>query len=62
MIQLATGHGPTAGHMANLRIMLAEKFPEMQAFFRPADATSQTLSGGAPTAFRSAFYRARCAG
>lgn len=55
MIQLAPGHGPTAGHMAKLRTLLAEKFPEVQAFFRPADATSQTLSGGAPTAFEVRF-------
>ncbi len=55
MIQLAPGHAPTAGHMARIRGLLAEKFPDAQAFFRPADATSQTLSGGAPTAFEVRF-------
>jgi multidrug efflux pump subunit AcrB len=37
--------------MKNLRAMLDTKFPEAGYFFRPADATSLTLSGGAPTAF-----------
>jgi multidrug efflux pump subunit AcrB len=50
-IQLAPGAGPVAGIMKNLRCMLDTKFPEARYFFRPADATSLTLSGGAPTAF-----------
>jgi multidrug efflux pump subunit AcrB len=55
LIQLAPDHSPSADHMAALRTLLAEKFPDVQAFFRPADATSQTLSGGAPTAFEFRF-------
>ena len=51
LIQLAKGHRPTAEYMASVRTLLSEKFPEIKSFFRPADATSQTLSGGAPTAF-----------
>ncbi|MDX2079209.1 MAG: efflux RND transporter permease subunit [Terrimicrobiaceae bacterium] len=51
LIQLAPGGRRTAGYTAAIRKMLTEKFPDVQAFFRPADATSQTLSGGAPTAF-----------
>ncbi len=54
-IQLAPGHAPTAGYAAKIRAVLAQKFPDVQAFFRPADATSQTLSGGAPTAFEVRF-------
>ncbi len=55
LIQLADGHAPSALYAARLRTLLAEKFPDAQAFFRPADATSQTLSGGAPTAFEIRF-------
>ena len=51
LVQLSKEHKPTAGYMKQIRVMLAEKFPEVQAFFRPADATSQTLSSGAPTTF-----------
>ena len=35
--------------------MLVEKFPDIQSFFRPADATSQTLASGAPTTFEVRF-------
>jgi len=55
LIQLADEHRPTAEYMAALRTMLDEKFPEVQAFFRPADVTGQTLSGGAPTTFEVRF-------
>ncbi len=55
LIQLAPGHAPTAGYMAAVRERLATKFPDVQAFFRPADATSQTLSAGAPTTFEVRF-------
>ncbi len=51
LIQLASDHRPTEDYMASLRQLMAEKFPDVQIFFRPADATSQTLSGSAPTAF-----------
>ena len=55
MIQLAPGHAPTVGYIKQIRALLAEKFPGTESFFRPADATSQTLSGGAPTAFEIRF-------
>ncbi|HSI87352.1 MAG TPA: efflux RND transporter permease subunit [Candidatus Methylacidiphilales bacterium] len=48
-------HGPSAGYMAQIRAMMKEKFPDVQAFFRPADATSQTLSNNAPTVFEVRF-------
>jgi CzcA family heavy metal efflux pump len=51
LVQLADGHRPTAEYMAKVRSMLAEKFPDVKAFFRPADATSQTLASGSPTTF-----------
>ena len=55
LIQLADGHSPTAAHIARIRTMLAEKFPRVQTFFRPADATSQTLSSGSPTTLEVRF-------
>jgi multidrug efflux pump subunit AcrB len=55
MVQLARPHAPTAGYMAEIRTLMRERFPEAQVFFRPADATSQTLSGGAPTTFEVRF-------
>jgi multidrug efflux pump subunit AcrB len=50
LVQLASRHGPTTGYVAAIRAMLREKFPSVRAYFRPADATAQTLSGSAPTA------------
>lgn len=55
LIQLSKEHQPTAGYMARLRERLREAFPDIQFFFRPADATSQTLSAGAPTTFEVRF-------
>lgn len=55
LVQLADGHRPTDEHMEKVRLMLAERFPAVQFFFRPADATSQTLSSGAPTTFEIRF-------
>jgi multidrug efflux pump subunit AcrB len=51
LVQLAAEHGPSEGYVEKIREMLAEKFPDVQSFFRPADATSQTLASGAPTTF-----------
>lgn len=51
LVQLAPGHGPSEGYVEKIRAMLAIKFPSVQSFFRPADATSQTLASGAPTTF-----------
>jgi CzcA family heavy metal efflux pump len=51
LVQLAQGHAPSEEYVEQIRSMLAEKFPGVQSFFRPADATSQTLASGAPTTF-----------
>jgi len=45
LMQLADGHAPTARYMASIRAMLAEKYPQVRAFFRPADNINQTLAG-----------------
>ncbi len=50
LIQLAERHAPTVLYVARIREMLAAKFPALTAYFRPADATSQTLAGSAQTA------------
>ena len=55
MIQLRSPHAPSIGYEAKIRTLLAAKFPSVQSFFRPADATSQTLSSGAPTTFEVRF-------
>lgn len=55
LVQLADGHKPTADYMAQVRTVIAEKFPEVKAYFRPADATSQTLASGASTTFEIRF-------
>jgi multidrug efflux pump subunit AcrB len=51
LVQLSPGHSPSETYIEKIRTMLAEKFPGVQSFFRPADATSQTLASGAPTTF-----------
>ncbi len=51
LVQLHGDHGPSGEYEARIRSMLAAKFSDVQAFFQPADATSQTLSSGAPTTF-----------
>lgn len=50
LVQLAATHAPTAGYIAQIRAMLKAKFPSLTTYFRPADATSQTLAGSAQTA------------
>jgi multidrug efflux pump subunit AcrB len=50
LVQLAANHAPTANYVAKIRDMLKEKFPALTTYFRPADATSQTLAGAAQTA------------
>ncbi len=50
LIQLAEEHAPTAGYVSAVRRMLRERFPELTVYFRPADATAQTLAGSAQTA------------
>ena len=49
LVQLAAGHAGTAHHLAAIRRMLREEFPQLRFFARPADATSQTLAGAALT-------------
>ncbi|MCU0862809.1 MAG: efflux RND transporter permease subunit [Planctomycetes bacterium] len=51
LIQLRGEHAPTAQYEQRIRAMLREKFAELRTFFRPADATSQTLAAGAATTF-----------
>lgn len=50
LIQLAGEHAPTAGYVNQIRAMLKTKFPGLVTYFRPADATAQTLAGSAQTA------------
>jgi multidrug efflux pump subunit AcrB len=49
-IQLTPEHAPSAVYMRAIREMLRERFPAVRAYFRPADATGQTLAGSAPAA------------
>lgn len=62
LIQLHGDHAPSEGYERQIRAMLAEKFPDAQAFFRPADATSQTLASGSPTTFEVRFIGRDVAG
>jgi multidrug efflux pump subunit AcrB len=50
LIQLGAEHAPTAGYVSAIRRMLRERFPDLTFYFRPADATAQTLAGSAQTA------------
>ncbi len=50
LIQLADGHAATSGHVSAIRKTLKQSFPELVVYFRPADATAQTLSASAQTA------------
>jgi multidrug efflux pump subunit AcrB len=62
LVQLHGDHGPSVDYEAAIRAMLKEKFPGVQAFFQPADATSQTLASGSPTAFEVRFIGRERAG
>ena len=55
LIQLQGDHAPSVGYENRIRAMLREKFPAVRSFFRPADATSQTLASGAATTFEVRF-------
>ncbi len=55
LVQLHGEHAPSEEYVARIRAMLREKFPQVAFFFRPADATSQTLASGAPTTFEIRF-------
>lgn len=48
LIALAHGHGPTAEHVARLRNVLSDRFPEATFAFLPADMTTQILNFGVP--------------
>lgn len=47
LIQLAPPHAATGSYEATIRAMLVQKFPKTTFYFKPADATSQTLAGNA---------------
>ncbi|PZQ16096.1 MAG: AcrB/AcrD/AcrF family protein [Ancylobacter novellus] len=47
LVQLRPGHAPSAEHQARIAAMLKERFPDVVAFFRPADIVGQTLNGAA---------------
>lgn len=50
LIQLNPGHRPTPEYVQAIRSMLAERFPQVTALFRPADIVGQTLNGAAAAA------------
>ncbi len=62
LIQLAPDHGPTQGYENQIRTMLAAKFPGLITYFRPADATAQTLASGAQGDFEIRFIGRDAAG
>jgi len=51
LIQLKGGLGRTAVHTHAIRRMLRERFPRLNFYFVPADATAQTLAGSAQADF-----------
>jgi multidrug efflux pump subunit AcrB len=55
LVQLADRHASSELYVDKIRAMLKAKFPELQSFFRPADATSQTLASGAATTLEIRF-------
>jgi len=46
LVQLKKKHGPSQAYMARIRRELAEKFPDVQAYFMPADVVTQVLNFG----------------
>jgi len=50
LVQLAKPHRPTSEYISQIRKMMRARFPEMTFYFRPADATAQTLSAGTQAA------------
>jgi multidrug efflux pump subunit AcrB len=49
LIQLASDHQPIADVKTTIRTLVNERFKDLTIFFRPADATGQTLAGLSPT-------------
>jgi multidrug efflux pump subunit AcrB len=50
-VQLRSPHAPSHEYLADIRRVIAEKFPGVVMFERPPDATSRTLAGSAAAAF-----------
>lgn len=55
MVQLASVHAPSAVYEDRIREMMHAQHPDAQMFFRPADATGQTLASGAAATFEVRF-------
>lgn len=62
LVQLADNHAPTSRYVSDIRRMLRDRFPELVVYFRPADATSQTLAGLSQTAIEVRFIGRDVAG
>lgn len=62
LVQLHGDHGSSMRYEQEIRALLRTKYPEVQAFFRPADATGQTLSAGAATMLETRFIGRDVAG
>jgi multidrug efflux pump subunit AcrB len=45
LIQLSREHAPTHTYISAIRAMVKDKYPQVKAFFRPADNINQTLAG-----------------
>jgi len=52
-VQLHGDHGPSSEYEAQIRSMLAEKFPDVQSFFQPADAPARPSPRERPPPLRS---------
>jgi multidrug efflux pump subunit AcrB len=50
LIQLKPTHHPTDGYQERIRARLAERFPDVTAYFQAADIISQVLNFGLPAA------------
>jgi multidrug efflux pump subunit AcrB len=62
LIQLAPHHRPTYQYRIAIRNMIETKFPQVRAFFRPADIVGQTLNGTAAAALDVRFSGRDAAG
>ncbi len=49
LISLKEGHGSVAGYMKRLRAVLMQRFPDLIAYFQPADMITQILNFGVIT-------------
>jgi len=48
LISLKEGHAPTANYMRTLRLVLAQRFPDVTFYFQPADIMTQIINFGMP--------------